>query len=99
MPAAKEYNDADLAFAAAIVPHWQAGIEIARAAVTSGVNPDILGMAGEIIAESVECLDDMEDWLGENGLMAAPPIETADQPDMRATRERQLAARLVANEI
>lgn len=98
-PAPKEYNDADLAFAQAIAPHWQAGIEIAKAAVGAGADDAILGMAGDILSDSVERLEALESWLEDNGLTAAPPTAPMDQPDMRAIRQRQHAARMAANQI
>ncbi|MBS1300973.1 DUF305 domain-containing protein [Loktanella sp. SALINAS62] len=60
-------EDADVAFACGMIAHHQGAIDMAQVLLEHGDNPEMIALAGEIIAAQVEEIDEMILWLAENG--------------------------------
>lgn len=59
-------EDADVAFACAMIAHHQAAIDMAQVLLEYGDDPQMIELAGEIIAAQVGEIDEMTTWLVEN---------------------------------
>ena len=69
MPAMEEgimHEDADVAFACAMIAHHQGAIDMAQVLLDHGDDPQMIELAGEIIAAQVGEIEKMEAWLAEN---------------------------------
>ncbi|MBO9457424.1 DUF305 domain-containing protein [Paracoccus sp. R12_1] len=69
MPAMEEgmmREDADVAFACAMIAHHQGAIDMAQVLLEHGDDPHMIELAGEIIAAQVGEIDQMTAWLAEN---------------------------------
>jgi uncharacterized protein (DUF305 family) len=69
MPAMEEgmmREDADVAFACAMIAHHQGAIDMAQVLLEYGDDPQMIELAGEIIAAQVGEIDKMNAWLVEN---------------------------------
>lgn len=69
MPAMEEgmmREDADVAFACAMIAHHQGAIDMAQVQIEYGDDPQMIELAGEIIAAQVGEIDKMAAWLVEN---------------------------------
>lgn len=92
----KPFNDADEKFVRDMIPHHSSAVAMAKEVIADGINDDVAAMAGAIIAAQIEEIEQLQEWLAEQGLSA-----DSGSPAMRAIsdRQRRLAARLVAHEI
>lgn len=66
MPAMEEgmmKEDADIAFACGMIAHHKAAIDMAQVLLEFGDDPQMVELAGEIIAAQVGEIDRMTDWL------------------------------------
>ncbi len=59
-------EDADVAFACAMIAHHQGAIDMAQVLLQHGDDPEMIELAGEIIAAQVGEIDRMTAWLIEN---------------------------------
>ncbi len=59
-------EDADVAFACAMIAHHQGAIDMAQVLLEYGDDPQMIELAGEIIAAQVGEIDQMTAWLVEN---------------------------------
>ena len=69
MPAMQEammIEDADVAFACGMIAHHQGAIDMAQVLLESGDDPQMIELAGEIIAAQVGEIELMTKWLAEN---------------------------------
>lgn len=69
MPAMEEgmmREDADVAFACAMIAHHQGAIDMAQVLLEYGDDPQMIELAGEIIAAQVGEIDQMTAWLIEH---------------------------------
>jgi uncharacterized protein (DUF305 family) len=69
MPAMEEgmmREDADVAFACAMIAHHQGAIDMAQVLLEYGDDPQMIELAGELIAAQVGEIDKMNAWLVEN---------------------------------
>ncbi|RDW14255.1 DUF305 domain-containing protein [Paracoccus thiocyanatus] len=69
MPAMHEgmmNEDADVAFACGMIAHHQGAIDMAQVLLEHGDNPEMIELAGEIIAAQVGEIEQMTTWLAEN---------------------------------
>lgn len=60
-------GDPDIDFAAMMIPHHQGAIEMARAELAHGKDPDLRRLAEEIIAAQEREIAFLEQWLQKNG--------------------------------
>lgn len=69
MPAMHEgmmNEDADVAFACGMIAHHQGAIDMAQVLLEHGDDPEMIELAGEIIAAQVGEIEQMTTWLAEN---------------------------------
>ena len=69
MPAMHEgmmMEDADVAFACGMIAHHQGAIDMAQVLLEFGDDPEMIELAGEIIAAQVGEIEQMTTWLAEN---------------------------------
>jgi len=69
MPAMQEglmSEDADVAFACGMIAHHQGAIDMAHVLLEYGDDPQMIELAGEIIAAQVGEIEQMTNWLAEN---------------------------------
>jgi uncharacterized protein (DUF305 family) len=69
MPAMEEglmHEDADVAFACAMIAHHQGAIDMAQVLLEHGDDPQMIELAGEIVAAQVGEIEKMATWLVEN---------------------------------
>jgi uncharacterized protein (DUF305 family) len=69
MPAMHEgmmMEDADVAFACGMIAHHQGAIDMAQVLLEFGDDPEMIELAGEIIAAQVGEIEQMTAWLAEN---------------------------------
>lgn len=59
-------EDADVAFACAMIAHHQGAIDMAQVLIEYGDDPEMIELAGEIIAAQVGEIDQMKAWLAKN---------------------------------
>lgn len=58
--------DADVAFACGMIAHHQGAIDMAQVLMDHGDDPDMIALAGKIIAAQTEEIEEMTAWLAEN---------------------------------
>ena len=58
--------DADVAFACGMIAHHQGAIDMAQVLLEHGDDPEMIELAGEIIAAQVGEIEQMTNWLAEN---------------------------------
>ena len=85
------YNDADVKFANDMLAMHDQCVTIAKAAVSAGQDPEIIGMAGEAISEALECIGDLQGWMGERGIGKAPAPAPEDRIDPEQARRARMA--------
>ncbi|MEH6721788.1 MAG: DUF305 domain-containing protein [Aurantimonas endophytica] len=69
MPAMHEgmmKEDADVAFACGMIAHHQGAIDMAQVLLEHGDDPQMIELAGKIIAAQVGEMEEMTTWLAEN---------------------------------
>lgn len=69
MPAMEEgmkQKDPDVAFACAMIAHHQGAIDMAQVLLEYGDDPEMIELAGEVIAAQAGEIDQMKKWLEEN---------------------------------
>ena len=69
MPAMEEgmmREDADVAFACGMIAHHQGAIDMAQVLLEYGDDPEMIKLAGEIIAAQVGEIDQMKAWIAAN---------------------------------
>ena len=69
MPAMHEgmmREDADVAFACGMIAHHQGAIDMAQVLLEYGDDPEMIALAGEIIAAQVGEIEQMTTWISEN---------------------------------
>lgn len=69
MPAMQEgmmSEDADVAFACGMIAHHQGAIDMAQVLLDYGDDPQMIKLAGKIIAAQVGEIEQMTNWLAEN---------------------------------
>jgi uncharacterized protein (DUF305 family) len=69
MPAMHEgmmMKDADVAFACGMIAHHQGAIDMAQVLLEFGDDPEMIELAGEIIAAQAGEIEQMTTWLAEN---------------------------------
>lgn len=69
MPAMEEgmmRQDADVAFACGMIAHHQGAIDMAQVLLEYGDDPEMIKLAGDIIAAQVGEIDQMKAWLAKN---------------------------------
>ena len=69
MPAMRDgmmHENADVAFACAMIAHHQGAIDMAQVLIAHGEDPQMLALADAIIAAQLVEMDEMRDWLAEN---------------------------------
>ncbi|MGZ3218328.1 DUF305 domain-containing protein [Paracoccus sp. T5] len=59
-------EDADVAFACGMIAHHQGAIDMAQVLLEHGDNPEMIKLAGAIIAAQVGEIEEMTAWLAEN---------------------------------
>ncbi|CAM3238296.1 DUF305 domain-containing protein [Paracoccus nototheniae] len=59
-------EDADVAFACGMIAHHQGAIDMAQVLLEHGDDPEMIKLAGEIIAAQVGEMEEMTAWLAEN---------------------------------
>ena len=59
-------EDADVAFACGMIAHHQGAIDMAQVLLEHGEDPEMIKLAGEIIAAQVGEMEEMTAWLAEN---------------------------------
>jgi uncharacterized protein (DUF305 family) len=59
-------ENADVAFACGMIVHHQGAIDMAQVLIEHGEDPQMLALAGEIIAAQVAEMEQMSNWLAEN---------------------------------
>ena len=59
-------GNADRDFAAGMIPHHQGAIDMAQVLLEHGEDPEMIKLAGEIIAAQVGEMEEMTAWLAEN---------------------------------
>ena len=58
--------DADVAFACGMIAHHQGAIDMAQVLMDHGDDPDMIALAGKIIAAQTDEIEEMTTWLAEN---------------------------------
>ena len=69
MPAMHEgmmNEDADVAFACGMIAHHQGAIDMAQVLIEHGDDPQMIELAGKIIAAQVDEMEQMRTWLADN---------------------------------
>ena len=61
-------GDADIDFARGMIPHHQAAIDMARAELEHGTDPQLRKLAEAIIAAQVREIAELETWLRKRGV-------------------------------
>ncbi|TFV67217.1 UNVERIFIED_ORG: DUF305 domain-containing protein [Bacillus sp. AZ43] len=74
------HNDADIAFAAGMVPHHEGAIEMAQLAPGRAADPRVADLASRIEAAQGPEIDTLNGWLAEWG--AEPDMDGMDHGDM-----------------
>ncbi|MDN5567792.1 MAG: DUF305 domain-containing protein [Paracoccus sp. (in: a-proteobacteria)] len=59
-------EDPDVAFACGMIAHHQGAIDMAQVLLEHGDDPEMIKLAGEIIAAQVGEMEEMTAWLAEN---------------------------------
>ena len=59
-------EDADVAFACGMIAHHQGAIDMAQVLIEHGDDPQMIELAGKIIAAQVDEMEQMRTWLEEN---------------------------------
>ena len=59
-------EDPDVAFACGMIAHHQGAIDMAQVLLEHGEDPEMIKLAGEIIAAQVGEMEEMTAWLAEN---------------------------------
>lgn len=85
------YNDADTAFARGMITINEAIVATAKATVSTGVDREILGFAGDTISDSLEAIEGLQEWLGARGL---GPVVAADDEEIEDSAEADRQARM-----
>jgi len=84
------YNDADVAYATDMAALHRQAVTIAKAAIASGQDDCIAGYAGEALSDALECIEDLQEWMGERGLGGQPMPEPEDKIDAEAARQMRM---------
>jgi uncharacterized protein (DUF305 family) len=81
-PNAQDHNDADVTFAAQMIPHHQQAIEMSDVMLARrDVDPRIIELATAIKAAQGPEIKQMQGWLGQWGNPPMPPMEAGEGHD------------------
>ena len=78
--AAAQYNDADVAFATAMIPHHQQAVEMAELAADRAESPEVRQLAEDIAGAQEPEIQTMTQWLEDWG--QETPTDSMDHGDM-----------------
>ncbi len=76
---AQDHNDADVMFAQHMIPHHQQAVEMSDVVLAKqAIDPRVTDLATEIKAAQGPEIKQMQDWLGQWGNPAMPPMATEE---------------------
>ena len=78
---ASAHNDADVTFAQGMIPHHEQAIEMSDMLLgKQGVDPAVVSLANKIKGAQAPEIEQMQGWLQQWGVSAAPATSGADMP-------------------